>query len=582
MYSKYKDADPKDTIDRIKGIFNEVGIDLVCKTEKHIDGIYSSYLTDSMGHWQTEGKGTTVQYCEASSYGEAMEHLCIHHAFDISTVSDSARQYKGFKRYPDEQVFPVEKITELPVIMDELREPYHRLGKNPPSDEEIVELWKRILKSDVTSFVPYYCVAQEKCVFLPDEILSKLCGSNGSGCGNTPEEAVGHALDEVIERWCKYKIFSEDMTPPEIPDSYLKKRCPDLLKLKQTVETQGGLKILVRDASLGRGYPVVMIALIDQTSMRYLVNFGCHPQFEIALERCFTEIFQDRRVVSELIERNDMIPWSRFKMDSIHCQLNWTKLLSDDIGIWPEELFSTRASWDFIEWQQFNEYSNSIGMKAQLNRLRADGAEIFIRNVGFFGFPVYKVFIKNISTSHINFTEDILNDLDVHNRIRQFLSKGLSEDDMCSVGRQVFGNDSIVGRLFFYSLSNEEFALLYAAFLMEYENTESVYKLLFPWNGRKARMVIRILELAERMGLTKAIECSRNFASDDVLCFLNVFFSEHPFENTLSYFHISSESRQSMSGEKLRSYRDALMIRIKDYMYDHIPEQGKIRLILAE
>ena len=95
-------------------------------------------------------------------------------------------------------------------------------------------------------------------------------------------------------------------------------------------------------------------------------------------------------------------------------------------------------------------------------------------------------------------------------------------------------------------------------------------------------MVIRILELAERMGLTKAIECSRNFASDDVLCFLNVFFSEHPFENTLSYFHISSESRQSMSGEKLRSYRDALMIRIKDYMYDHIPEQGKIRLILAE
>lgn len=96
MYLKYKDAEPKDTVNRIKSIFNQIGIKLVCQTEKHVDGVYTSYLTDPVCRWRTEGKGTSIDFCEASAYGEAMEHICTHYAFDISTVSQQAKNYRGF------------------------------------------------------------------------------------------------------------------------------------------------------------------------------------------------------------------------------------------------------------------------------------------------------------------------------------------------------------------------------------------------------------------------------------------------------------------------------------------------------
>lgn len=582
MNKKYKDAEPKDTICRIKSIFNEVGVQLVCQTEKHVDGVFSSYLTDPICRWRTEGKGTTVEYCEASAYGEAMEHLCTHYAFNISTISEVAAKYKGFYRYPDEKELPVEKVWELsPVIVEEMKEPFKRLGREIPSDSDLISLWKKILKRDTTSFVPFFHVNQKRSVMLPDSILAKLCGTNGGGCGNTPEEAIGHALDEIIERWCKYVVFSEHLTPPQIPDDYLEKRCPELLQLKREVQTQGKLKVRVMDASLGKGYPVLLIAVIDPQMKRYLVNFGCHPQFEIALERCFTEIFQDRRIVPDLLERKDMAVWANFDRDSIHCQRNWAKLLEDDLGLWHEELFGETPSWQFAEWPVYDSYTNQIGMREQLNRLESDGAQIFIRNVGFLGFPVYKVYVQGLSTSHIDFTEDILFDLNIMDNIELFLNEQLERCEMYEFGQKLFGKESILGRMFFYRLSNEEFDLLYAAFLMEYGDRECAYKLISPWNGEEAVITCRILEMARHMDLPQAINCARAFASVEAMNFAQCFFSAHPFKQVLDYYHFSGESRKSMSGKTIQPNRDQLMMKIKDYMCDHLQDQNAIAMIIG-
>ena len=582
LNKKYKDAEPKDTINRIKSILNEIGIDLVCQTEKHVDGVFTSYLTDPICRWRTEGKGTTIEYCEASAYGEAMEHLCTHYAFDISTISEEATKYKGFYRYPDEQVFPVEKILELsPVIVKEMQEPFERLGRDIPQNSDLISLWKKILKSDTTSFVPFFHVNQKKNVLLPDAILSKLCGTNGGGCGNSPEEAIGHALDEIVERWCKYIIFSQRLTPPQVPDTYIEKRCPELLKLKQEIQNHGNLKVLIMDASLGKGYPVMLIVIIDPYTQRYLVNFGCHPQFEIALERCFTEIFQDRRIVPNLLERKDMAVWANFDRESIYCQRNWAKLLEDDLGIWPEELFGELPSWQFSEWTIYEDYTNKIGMLIQLERLQEDGAEIFIRNVGFLGFPVYKVYVHGRSTSHINFTEDILFDLNVVNNIEPFLRGELEKDKMYDFGEKLFGKDSILGRMFFYRLSNEEFDLLHAAFLMEYDNMQSAYKLIRPWNGEEAIIARRILEMAQYMELSKAISCAKTFSSTAMCKFTESFFSDHPFSEMLTYYKFSSNSRQSMSGKTIQPQRDALIMKMKDYMCSHLQAQDTIETIVG-
>lgn len=581
MYLKYKDADPKDTIRRIRSVFKQVGIHVDCRTEKHIDGVYSSYLTDSACHWRTEGKGTTPEYCEASAYGEAMEHVCTHYAFDISKVSEHAKQYKGFLRYPDEQKFPVEKITELsPVILEELREPFLRLGRRIPEDEELIALWKKILKSDTTSFVPFYHVNQDKCVLLPDAVLSKLCGTNGGGCGNTPEEAIGHALDEVIERWCKYLIFSERMTPPEIPDAYVEKRCPDLYKLKKSIEKNGRLKVLILDASLGKNYPTACVVVIDPDNRRYLANFGCHPMFEIALERCFTEIFQDRRVVPELLERRDMSAWADFDANTIACQRNWAKLLEDDLGLWPAEFLGTDPTWEFSEWPAYDVYSNKIGMHSQLDRLLKDGAEVFIRNVGFLEFPVYRVYIKGLSVSHINYTEEILDDLAIIEKMQSFLNGECEREEMISFAQNVFGDDSILGRMFFYTLTNEEFDLLHAAFLMEYGDIRRSYDIIGQWNGSEAGIAKRIIELLAYMPLNSAVGCAKRFSTEKLNGFIDAFFSEKPFQKMLAYYGFSGSSRQSMSGESIRPERDDFVIKVKDYMSVHMVTQDDIRNVV--
>ena len=581
MYLKYKDAEPKDTVNRIKSIFNQIGIKLVCQTEKHVDGVYTSYLTDPVCRWRTEGKGTSIDFCEASAYGEAMEHICTHYAFDISTVSQQAKNYRGFFRYPDERQVPVSQIPDIaPVILEEMREPYVRLGQPIPADRDLISLWTKILKSDTTSFTPYYHVGSGETVFLPDAVLSKLCGTNGGGCGNTPEEAIGHALDEIVERWCKYTIFSKRMTPPEVPDNYLAKRCPELLTVKQSIENQGHLRVLVLDASLGKRLPVVCIVVIDPASKRYLVNFGCHPQFEIALERCFTEVFQDRRVVPELIERKDMSTWANFDRETVFSQRNWAKLLEDDLGLWPGEFFGSIPSWTFSEWPVFETYSNSAGMHSQLNRLLSMGADIYIRNVSFLDFPVFKVYIKGISTSHISYTEDILNDLSIIEKMKSFLGGELSHNEMLALSQTVFGKDSIWGRMFFYRLSNEEFDILHSAFLMEYGSTGDAYEPLRFWNGEEASVIKRILEMAGFMPLKSAVGSAKRFSSHALLPFIEAFFSDRPFHNMLVHYRFSGSSRKSMSGNTIQPDRDAFFGAVKDFMAEHMVSQDEIKHII--
>ena len=40
--------------------------------------------------------------------------------------------------------------------------------------------------------------------------------------------------------------------------------------------------------------PVVSAVLVDRSLSSYFVNFGAHPQIQIALEHVLTEIFQNR------------------------------------------------------------------------------------------------------------------------------------------------------------------------------------------------------------------------------------------------------------------------------------------------
>ena len=260
LYNKFKDDTPINTVNRIKGIYKSLNLSMNYTIEKHIDGVYSSYLYDINGNWNTAGKGTTGEFCLASAYGESIEHLCNHFAFDISKTSKRAKEHEGFLRYYDEVMLPVEQIKNIaPCVFDDMCNCY---GKDE-AWENIADVWKSILSSEQTPFVPYFNISRMKVELLPEAVLSKLCGSNGGGSGNTPEEAIGHALDEAIERYVKYQIVFHKLTPPTIPMSYIQEICPDIFELIRNIQEQGRFSIIVKDASLGKGFTVICILVID-------------------------------------------------------------------------------------------------------------------------------------------------------------------------------------------------------------------------------------------------------------------------------------------------------------------------------
>ena len=228
-----------------------------------------------------------------SSSGEAIEHLCNYTAYDLGRISGAVDHAYGFSQYPDEVNVRISEIpTRFPQIYSDLQESYGILSGRTASPEAIIHLLEQYFGKDTLPCIPFYSVKTRQEVLLPNALLSNLCGSNGGGAGNTPEEAIGHALDEIAERFAKERIYHTGLTPPDVPLSFIQDHAPDLLPIIAELESSGQFRVVVKDASLGLGLPVLCVLLVDQENQRYMVNFGAHPSFPVALERCFTEMFQ--------------------------------------------------------------------------------------------------------------------------------------------------------------------------------------------------------------------------------------------------------------------------------------------------
>ena len=95
----------------------------------------------------------------------------------------------------------------------------------------------------------------------PSQMLKSMYSANGCAAGNTPEEAIVQAISEVVERHHHMRILDEHITLPDIPESVLE-RYPIAYNIITFLRNQG-FRVLVRDASLGMGFAVVCLYIID-------------------------------------------------------------------------------------------------------------------------------------------------------------------------------------------------------------------------------------------------------------------------------------------------------------------------------
>jgi len=570
-YSKFKDSAPEATVERIRQIYKDrLGLELELDVSKRLEDIYSATLADRQAMWNTSGKGTSEAFCAASAYGESVEHLCNYFAYEIANLSDEANAACGFEKYPDETLMDLACVkTECPAMLSDMHESYSLVSERKADDDTVIELWKEFLGRDRVPFVPYYSVRTGKYVNVPENMVFYLCGSNGGGAGNSPEEAIGHACDEILERYVKYSIYMRGLTPPDVPRSYVEQKCPELLDVIARLEASEGYKVVIKDASMGLGYSVMSVLLIDQKNAGYLVNFGAHPRFEIALERCLTEMLQ-AFVPGRRGRRKNPEKWTEAGQKRAKKAQNWVTILKDDTGAVPDSYFAGTPSWKFAPWPDYVNYSNRLGMQIQIRQLMRLAGDVYIHDAGYLGFPAYRVYVPGVSTSHIPFDGFQLECFRVMEDFPRMVQEGhFSAEDIARVERTLFSEDTFVNGLIFRSLGESRFHLLHAAAcynLGRYDEAASYLRLS---GADCSECLIRGIEL-ERSGNAETVRLLELFYGERNAGLFRAWKDNGAFAAMLAAFEeagVTFSPRMSAASEAI-SAMNSLHIRLKQVMME--------------
>ena len=217
----YKSCPPENTISRIRGILDEMGIPVrETKRTNPYDSLYSVRLETppEFGGFGVNGKGLTRPYALASAYGEFMERIqngmFLGNGF-TRRIMENLHRRCGFYFAPDETFLDMAAFEALPPSV------VHDLS--PGGREGLRRYYERLAENGYPGCValPFFDVLRRRTVHIPFNLLLTVTGSNGMCAGNSPEEAIYQGLCEVMERFCVKAVFTGGMTPPTVPPDYL-------------------------------------------------------------------------------------------------------------------------------------------------------------------------------------------------------------------------------------------------------------------------------------------------------------------------------------------------------------------------
>ena len=130
-----------------------------------------------------------------------------------------------------------------------------------------------------------------------------MCGSNGLCAGNSRKEALTQGICEIFERYVRKLIAQQKIDIREIE----KKSLVDYETYKKlAVLDENGYYWQILDCSDDGNLPVVGLVVLSQEKGKYLLTLGADIDFNIALERCVTELLQGRELDKLYTYMNDI------------------------------------------------------------------------------------------------------------------------------------------------------------------------------------------------------------------------------------------------------------------------------------
>lgn len=391
----FKECAPEETVAKLKSILSEMGIE----TEERAV-LTSSIGTHSMrvifkgSNFGTNGKGVSGNYCSASAYAELFER----YQNDLMIAWKNTRSEKyGFYRVFDERIMTTpEIVTEMNSFMQFY---FKKRGLEQATFEEKVDAFNRVQRMDYWLYqldgqyvtVPFYSVKNDSVVNMPYNTYSAYYGSNGMCAGNTYAEALVQGLSEIFERVAQRRIFIEKPTLPDIPESYIKK-FPLIDRLYTNLKKNPHYSYYLKDCSFGGLYPVAALIVVDKNTGQFGIKLGCHPNYGIAMERCFTEAAQGRDVYD--YSHSSSVDFYDVDVDADYNICNSMKIGN---ARWPYELFGKDSTYEFVEAEDVASYDNETLLKRLMKKLLDEGHDVLIRNVSYLGFPSFHIIIPGFS-----------------------------------------------------------------------------------------------------------------------------------------------------------------------------------------
>lgn len=338
-----KDASLESTIETMREKLAARGFKLNESSLLHeVDGIWSTHMKDNdCPMLFSNGKGATELAARASAYGEFFERLNTHYFWTHFYLGET-RANRPFVHYPQERWFAPTENGSWPA---EMLNPELHAFYNPESDidgEVLVDLNSGNVARGICT-LPYTRLRDQAQTFIPVNIIGNLYVSNGMAAGNTLMEARTQALSEIFERSVKYRIISQGLCLPEVPDEVIA-RYPNIQAGIAGLR-KAGFGILVKDASLGGHYPVMNVTLVHPKDQGIFSSYGAHPRFEIALERAMTELLQGRA-----LDSLQGFPEPSFDMDEINAVSNLEIHFVDSSGVVSWNFMRDTPDFPFADW----------------------------------------------------------------------------------------------------------------------------------------------------------------------------------------------------------------------------------------
>ncbi|MCW5298683.1 OsmC domain/YcaO domain-containing protein [Herbaspirillum lusitanum] len=352
-----KDLPLEQTIANMSGILAGLGIKIeIASWRNIIPNVWSLHIRDAHSPMCfTNGKGATKESALASALGEYIERLNNNHfyagAFWGEDIAEAA-----FVHYPNERWFQPGRKDALP---KEILDAYCLEIYNPDGElraSHLVDTNSGNVKRGICS-LPYVRQSDGETVYFPSNLIENLFVSNGMSAGNTLAEAQVQCLSEIFERAVKREILEGEITLPDVPQEVVAKY-PGILAGIKGLEEQG-FPVLVKDASLGGIYPVMCVTLMNPRTGGVFASFGAHPSFEVALERSLTELLQGRS-----FEGLNDLPAPTFESNAVTEPNNFVEHFIDSSGIVSWRFFSSKANYEFVEWDFSGQGENSNAEEA--------------------------------------------------------------------------------------------------------------------------------------------------------------------------------------------------------------------------